>query len=501
MRLKVPQQPPKARIKNFFEVALGFSKEQAEKEASRCLQCKDPACVKGCPVEIDIPAFIKLIKQGKRKQALEKIKEKNNLPAVCGRVCPQEDQCEAACVLNKKKIPINPVRNIKAFEGKNKISNGVNIGALERYAADYEIVQSSKFKVQSKGVKSKSAKVAVVGSGPAGLTCAADLAKMGYQVSLFESLHIPGGVLVYGIPEFRLPKQIVKNEVEYIKSLGVDLKTDFLIGSIYSLDDLSKEGFKAIFIGVGAGLPQFLGIPGENLNRVYSANEFLTRVNLMKAYKFPEYATPINIGKKVAVIGGGNVALDCARVSLRMGREVILVYRRTEKEMPGRIEEIENAKEESVIFQFLTQPIKILGDEKGFVKGLECIKMILGEPDESGRRRPVPVKDSNFILGVDPVRNSQPDKKTNISNGVDTVIVAIGQSPNPLLAKVTSGLKTHKNGTIAVDKNFMTSLQGVFAGGDIITGADTVIAAMGAGKKAAVEIDKYIKKLASQVTS
>jgi glutamate synthase (NADPH/NADH) small chain len=473
MREKIPQQPPKERIKNFFEVALGFSREQAEKEAGRCIQCKNPACVKGCPVEIDIPAFIKLIKEGKRKQALEKIKQKNNLPAVCGRVCPQEDQCEAACVLNKKKIPIN-------------------IGALERYAADYELVRSSQFGVRSKGVKSKSAKVAVVGSGPAGLICAADLAKMGYQASLFESLHIPGGVLVYGIPEFRLPKQIVKNEVEYIKSLGVDLKTDFLIGNTYSLDELLKDGFKAIFIGVGAGLPQFLGIPGENLNRVYSANEFLTRVNLMKAYKFPEYATPINIGKKVAVIGGGNVALDCARVSLRLEREVRLVYRRTEKEMPGRIEEIENAKEEGVIFQFLTQPIKIMGDEprpssksssasnegrgeKGFVKGLECIKMILGEPDESGRRRPVPVKDSNFILDV------------------DTVIVAIGQSPNPLLAKVTSNLKTNKDGTIAVDENFMTSIPGVFAGGDIISGADTVISAMGAGKKAARSIHQYIR--------
>jgi glutamate synthase (NADPH/NADH) small chain len=453
MRQKVPRQSPKERIKNFFEVALGFSQEQAEKEASRCLQCKNPVCVKGCPVEIDIPAFIKLIKEGKRKGALEKIKEKNNLPAVCGRVCPQEDQCEAVCVLNKKKMPIN-------------------IGALERYAADYELVRSSEFGVRSKRLR---AKVAVVGSGPAGLTCAADLAKMGYQATLFESLHIPGGVLVYGIPEFRLPKKIVQAEVEYISSLGVDIKTDALIGNTYTIEELFKEGFKAIFIAVGAGLPQFLGIAGENLNRVYSANEFLTRVNLMKAYKFPEHSTPINIGKKVAVIGGGNVALDCARVALRLGREAWLVYRRTEKEMPGRIEEIENAKEEGVIFQFLTQPVKILGDEKGFVKGLECIKMILGEPDESGRRRPIPVKDSNFILDA------------------DTVIVAIGQSPNPLLAKVTADLKTNKNGTIIVDENFMTSIPGIFAGGDIITGADTVISAMGAGKKAARSIDKYIR--------
>ncbi len=455
MRQKVSQQPVKERIKNFFEVALGFSKREAEAEAKRCLQCKNPPCVKGCPVEIDIPAFIKLIKEGKRKEALEKIKEKNNLPAVCGRVCPQEDQCEVACVLNKKKMPIN-------------------IGVLERYAADYEISHQV---TRSPGhqVNAKNIKIAVVGSGPAGLTCAADLVKMGYQVMLFESLHLPGGVLVYGIPEFRLPKQIVHNEVEYIKSLGVELKTDALIGNTYAIEDLFQDGFKAIFIAVGAGLPQFLGIPGENLDRVYSANEFLTRVNLMKAYKFPEYATPINIGKKVAVIGGGNVALDCARVGLRLGREVTLAYRRTEKEMPGRIEEVENALAEGIVFKLLTQPVKILGDEKGFVKGLECIKMELGEPDESGRRRPIPVKDSNFILDV------------------DTVIVAIGQSPNPLLPKVTPNLKTNEDGTIAVDKNFMTSIPGVFAGGDIITGADTVISAMGAGKKAAVEIDKYIK--------
>jgi glutamate synthase (NADPH/NADH) small chain len=298
---------------------------------------------------------------------------------------------------------------------------------------------------------------------------------MGYQVSLFESLHIPGGVLSYGIPEFRLPKKIVQNEVEYIQSLGVDIKTDVLIGNTFSLKDLFRDGFKAVFVAVGAGLPQFLGIPGENLNRVYSANEFLTRANLMKAYKFPEFTTPINIGKKVAVIGGGNVALDCARVALRLGKEVTLVYRRSETEMPARIEEVLNAKDEGIIFKLLTQPVKIIGDEKGLVKGLECIKMELGEPDASGRRRPIPVKDSNFIIDV------------------DTVIVAIGQSPNPLLPRVTPGLKTNPDGTIAVDKNFMTSMPGVFAGGDIITGADTVISAMGAGKKAAQAIDEYIK--------
>jgi len=483
MRNKVPQQSPQERIKNFFEVALGFSEKEAGEEAKRCLQCKEPLCIKGCPVEIDIPAFIKLIKEGKRKEALEKIKEKNNLPAVCGRVCPQEDQCEAVCVLNKKRIPIN-------------------IGALERFAADYELVVSRESGVGRKMLQTPclscrqansklQTKVAVVGSGPAGLTCAADLAKMGYRVSLFESLHIPGGVLSYGIPEFRLPKKIVQNEVEYIKSLGVDIKTDMLIGNTLSLKDLFRDGFKAVFVAVGAGLPQFLGIPGENLNRVYSANEFLTRVNLMKAYKFPESATPINIGKKVAVIGGGNVALDCARIALRLGKEVTLVYRRTEKEMPARIEEVRNALDESIIFKLLTQPVKIIGDEphpspiynsalnegrgeKGLVKGLECIKMELGEPDASGRRRPIPVKDSNFIIDV------------------DTVIVAIGQSPNPLLPKVTPGLKTNQDGTIIVDKNFMTSMPGVFAGGDIITGADTVISAMGAGKKAAHSISNYI---------
>ena len=476
MRQKVKQQLISERIKNFFEVALGFSEKEAGEEAKRCLQCKEPLCIKGCPVEIDIPAFIKLIKEGKRKEALQKIKEKNNLPAVCGRVCPQEDQCETVCVLSKKKIPIN-------------------IGALERFAADFELAHSSELIAHSKNLRAKSqelrAKVAVVGSGPAGLTCAADLAKMGYQVTLFESLHIAGGVLSYGIPEFRLPKKIVQNEVEYIKSLGVDIKTDVLIGNTFSLKDLFRDGFKAVFVAVGAGLPQFLGIPGENLNRVYSANEFLTRVNLMKAYKFPESATPINIGKKVAVIGGGNVALDCARIALRLDKEVTLVYRRSEKEMPARIEEVRNALDEGIIFKLLTQPVKIIGDEprpsfnaelymdegrgeKGLVKGLECIKMELGEPDDSGRRRPMPIKGSNFIIDV------------------DTVIVAIGQSPNPLLPKVTPGLKTNPDGTILVDKNFMASIPGVFAGGDIITGADTVISAMGAGKKAAHSISNYI---------
>ncbi|EFK96078.1 oxidoreductase Fe-S binding subunit [sediment metagenome] len=460
MRQRIPQQPAKERIKNFQEVALGFSKEEAEKEATRCLQCNNSPCIAGCPVEIDIPAFIKLLKAGKRKEALEKIKEKNNLPAICGRVCPQEDQCEAACILNKKGIPIN-------------------IGALERYAADYELshapgVTPQKSKTPDMKLVAKGIKVAVVGSGPAGLTCAADLAKMGYQVALFESLHLPGGVLIYGIPEFRLPKKIVHDEVEYIKNLGVNLEINTLIGNTYSLEDLFRDGYKSIFIGVGAGLPQFLGIPGENLDCVYSANEFLTRINLMKAYKFPDFITPVNIGKKVAVIGGGNVALDCARVALRLGKDVTLVYRRTENEMPARREEIENARDEGIPFKILTQPVKIIGDEKGFVKGLECIKMELGEPDASGRRRPVPVKDSNFIQDT------------------DTVIIAIGQDPNPLLPKATPGLKTNSDGTIVVNEDFMTSIPGVFAGGDITSGAATVISAMGAGKRAARAINKYI---------
>jgi glutamate synthase (NADPH/NADH) small chain len=402
-------------------------------------------------VNIDIPAFIRLIKEGKQKEALAKIKERNNLPAVCGRVCPQEDQCEAACVLSSKKIPIN-------------------IGGLERFASDYELNNSPEvIKPVAKNIK-----VAVVGSGPAGLTCAADLVKLGCKVTLFESLHIPGGVLVYGIPEFRMPKKIVTNEIEYIKKLGVSLDTDTLIGNTLTLDDLFKDGFKAIFIAAGAGLPQFLNIEGENLPGVYSANEFLTRINLMKAHEFPKYATPVNLGEKVAVIGGGNVALDCSRVALRLGKSVTLIYRRTENEMPGRFEEIQNAKEEGVNFKFLTQPVKIIPGKDGRVKEIECLRMELGEPDASGRRRPLSVKNSNFIIEA------------------DTVIVAIGQNPNPLLSKVTKGLETNPDGTININADFMTSIPGVFAGGDITSGADTVISAMGAGKKAALAISKYI---------
>jgi glutamate synthase (NADPH/NADH) small chain len=461
MRHKVKTQDSGVRIKNFFEVSLGLDEKSAEKEAARCLQCRDKPCVKGCPVEIDIPSFIKLLKEGMPKEALEKIKEKNFLPAICGRVCPQEDQCEAMCVLNKKKIPIN-------------------IGALERYAAERGAVIGERLAVSASNRKPQTEnhiKVAVVGSGPAGLTCAAELAILGYNVTLFESLHVPGGVLSYGIPEFRLPKKIVHDEVAYIRSLGVQIRTNVLVGRTFTFDDLFGDGYKAIFIASGAGLPNFLGMEGENAGGVYSANEFLTRVNLMKAYEFPRSVTPIKVGKNVVVIGGGNVALDSARCARRLGADVWLVYRRTESEMPARREEIENAKEEGIQFIFLTLPKKIILDENGSIKALEALKMELGAPDVSGRPRPIVIKGSEFIIGT------------------DTVVVAIGQSPNPLLAKNTAGLEVTERGTIKVDKHYGTSIKGVFAGGDIITGADTVISAMGAGKKAAHEIDKYLKHI------
>ncbi len=454
MRNKVNTRKAGQRIKDFFEVALGFDKESAIKEASRCLQCKDKPCVKGCPVEIDIPLFIKLIKEGKAKEALDKIKEKNFLPAVCGRVCPQEDQCEEVCVLNKKKMPIN-------------------IGALERYAAD---AGKSSSENEPAMQNKKDIKVAVIGSGPAGLTAAAELAKLGYLVTLFESLHLPGGVLSYGIPEFRLPKDIVRQEVEYILNLGVEIKTNVLIGRTLTLQDLFSKGYKAIFIATGAGLPNFLGIEGENAGGVYSANEFLTRINLMRAYDFPKTATPIKVGKTVVVIGGGNVAFDSARCARRLGAQVKILYRRTESEMPARREEVENAKEEGIQFMLLCAPKKILVDKNGYCRGIEVVRMELGGADSSGRPRPIPVKGSEFSIEA------------------DTVVVAIGQSPNPLLPKNTTGLKTSERGTIVVDEHFMTSLKGVFAGGDIITGADTVISAMGAGKKAAFEIDNYLSK-------
>lgn len=456
-RQEVKQQIPQERIKNFFEVSLGLSPEQAKIEAQRCLECKNPKCVPGCPVEIDIPAFIKLIKEGKIKESLAKIKEKNNLPAICGRVCPQEEQCEQVCILSNKKIP-------------------VNIGALERFASDFGQDQNRQQNPQNK----QALKVAVVGSGPAGLTAAADLAKMGYSVMLFESLHLAGGVLSYGIPEFRLPKKILHDEIEYIKSLGVDLQTNVLVGRTLTLEDLFNQGFKAIFLGVGAGLPQFLNIPGENSPGVYSANEFLTRINLMKAYKFPEAATPIEIGDKVVVVGAGNVAFDCTRCAIRLGKDVTLVYRRSEAEMPAREDEIENAQAEGLKFQLLTQPVEIILNNKGRPSALKCIKMRLGEPDASGRRSPVEIPNSQFEILV------------------DTIVVAIGQKPNPLIYKSSPNLKTSPKGTVLVDENYMTSIPGVFAGGDITTGAATVISAMGAGKKAARAMDKYIKSKIGQ---
>jgi len=455
-RVPMPKQDPKLRIQNFDEVALGYTKEQAKEEASRCLGCKTSPCVSGCPVEIDIPSFINLIQQGNFMGAIHKIKEKNSLPAVCGRVCPQEDQCEASCVWSKRSQPIA-------------------IGRLERFVADYEFKQGN---VRIPRLpKSTGKKVAVVGAGPAGLTAASELAKMGHKVTVFESLHTPGGVLVYGIPEFRLPKWIVQRECDYIKKLGVEIQTSFVVGKASTIDDFFKKGYDAVFIGTGAGLPYFLRIPGENLKGVYSANEFLTRVNLMKAYLFPEYYTPIHLGRQIAVIGGGNVAMDSARTSLRLGAEAVyLIYRRAREQMPAREEEIENAFEEGVKPILLTNPIRILGDKRGWVKGIECIKMKLGEPDDSGRRRPIPVKGSEHIIKV------------------DMVIVAIGQGPNPLLTSTTPDLKTTEKGNIMADEETgKTSKKGVFAGGDIVTGAATVILAMGAGKKAARAIDQYLK--------
>lgn len=443
------------RIHNFYEVALGYNEEQAVAEAERCLQCPKPQCVKGCPVDIDIPAFIKEIKEGNFLAASAKLKEKNSLPAICGRVCPQENQCQQFCVLGKMGDPIS-------------------IGRLERFAADYELLKG--VTVPPKQESSVKGRVAVVGSGPAGLTAAADLAKLGYDVVMFESLHSAGGVLMYGIPEFRMPKKIVQAEVDYIKKLGVELKTNYTIGRIFTIDELFASGFDAIFVGSGAGLPRFMRIPGENFGGVYSANEFLIRVNLMKAYLFPEYDTPIRIGKKVAVIGGGNVAMDSARSALRLGaEEVYIVYRRSKEELPARAEEVENAEEEGIVFRFLTNPVKFLGDESGWVKAIECIKMELGEPDASGRRRPIPIEGSEFIMDV------------------DTAVIAIGQTPNPLIQRTTEGLETTKWGTIVVqEETGETTKKGVYAGGDVVSGAATVISAMGAGKRAARSIHQYL---------
>jgi len=454
-RQHMAEQEPSERIRNFNEVPFGYTPEQAKKEAERCLQCKNAPCRDGCPVEVDIPAFIELIKKGDFSGAARKLKETNSLPAICGRVCPQEDQCEKVCVLGKKGEP-------------------VAIGTLERFAADWELKHHPGSPSPS---SSRGARVAVIGAGPAGLTCAADLARMGYRVTIFEALHQPGGVLTYGIPEFRLPKEIVKREVENVRKMGVELKEDQVVGCTISPEELFRDGFRAIFIGTGAGLPRFMKIPGENLNGVYSANEYLTRVNLMKAYLFPQYDTPVIRGKKVFVIGGGNVAMDSARTALRLGaKEVRIIYRRTRKEAPARREEIHHAEEEGVVFKFLTLPVRYRGDEKGWITGMECLKMKLGEPDESGRRRPIPIEGSEFSIEC------------------DLVVVAIGNDPNPLLPRAVPGLKMGRKGTIEIDPaTGQTSMKGIFAGGDIATGAATVIEAMGAGKAAARGINIYLK--------
>ncbi|SHE67568.1 sulfide dehydrogenase (flavoprotein) subunit SudA [Caldanaerobius fijiensis DSM 17918] len=453
-KVPMPEQDPDIRNKNFKEVALGYDEKMAIEEAERCIQCKNQPCVNGCPVHVQIPQFIKLITQGDFEGAYQKIKETNSLPAICGRVCPQESQCESLCTRGKKGEP-------------------VAIGRLERFVADWHMKNGvDEIDLPAKNGK----KVAIIGSGPAGLTCAGDLAKLGYEVTVFEALHTPGGVLMYGIPEFRLPKEIVQREIDSLKRMGVKIETNMVIGKILTIDDLFDMGYEAVFIGTGAGLPKFMGIPGENLNGVYSANEFLTRINLMKAYDFPNHPTPVKVGKKVAVVGGGNVAMDAARSAKRMGaEEVYIVYRRSEEEMPARLEEIYHAKEEGIIFKLLTNPVRIIGDENGYVKGIECVKMALGEPDESGRRRPIPEKGSEHVIDV------------------ETVIIAIGQSPNPLITSTTEGLDKQKWGGIIVNEETMeTSRKGVYAGGDAVTGAATVILAMGAGKKAAAAIHEYL---------
>lgn len=456
VRIPVREQDPKVRATNFDEVCLGYNEEEAVKEASRCLTCKNPQCVKGCPVSINIPGFISEVKEGNFENAAKEIAKYSALPAVCGRVCPQEKQCEGKCVLGIK-------------------GEAVAIGKLERFTADWAAANN----VDLSATEPKNGiKVAVIGSGPSGLTCAGDLAKKGYDVTIFEALHKAGGVLEYGIPEFRLPKEkVVKNEVENIKKLGVKIETNVIIGRTITIDELfEQEDFKAVFIGSGAGLPRFMGIPGENANGVLSANEFLTRVNLMKA-ALDDYDTPVKIGKKVAIVGGGNVAMDAARTALRLGSESHIVYRRGQEELPARAEEVHHAMEEGVIFDVLTNPTEILVDENGWVKGMKCVKMELGEPDESGRRKPVEVPGSEFVMDV------------------DTVIMSLGTSPNPLISSTTEGLEINKRRCIvAEEETGLTTKEGVYAGGDAVTGAATVILAMGAGKKAAAAIDEYLQK-------
>lgn len=455
-RQKMPEQKPEDRIKNFNEVPFGFTPETAIIEAKRCIQCKKPTCVEGCPVNINIPGFIKEISEGNFKKAISVIKETNSLPAVCGRVCPQETQCEELCVLAKKFEP-------------------VAIGSLERFAADHERTVDMLPANESK--PSNGVQVAIIGSGPAGLTVAGELRNRGYDITIFEALHSPGGVLVYGIPEFRLPKDIVHYEIQALKKIGVNIIVNRVVGMSETVDDLFDQGFKAVFIGSGAGLPLFLDIPGENLTGVYTANEYLTRANLMKSYKFPEYDTPIIRGKNVAVFGGGNVAMDSARTAQRLGAEnVYIIYRRSMNELPARAEEVHHAEEEGIIFNILSNPTRFLGDDKGRLKAVECLRMELGEPDSSGRRRPVPVNGSEFLVDI------------------DLAIIAIGNAPNPIVQKTTAGLETTKWGTIIVDENTMkTTKRGVFAGGDIVSGAATVIMAMGAGRIAAQSIDEYLQ--------
>ena len=454
-KVPVREQDPKARATNFDEVCLGYNKDEAMEEAQRCLDCKKAKCMEGCPVQIHIPNFIKAVKEGDFAEAYRVISESSSLPAICGRVCPQESQCEGRCIRGIKGEP-------------------VSIGKLERFVADWAREQGMKPEAPA---EKNGKKVAVIGSGPAGLTCAGDLAKLGYDVTIFEALHKAGGVLVYGIPEFRLPKErIVAREIAEVEKLGVEIETDVIVGRTVTIDSLlDKEGYAAVFIGSGAGLPRFMGIPGENLNGVVSANEFLTRANLMHAYD-RDYDTPIYVGKRVVVVGGGNVAMDAVRTAKRLGAEATIVYRRSEKELPARAEEVHHAKEEGICFRMLTNPTEVLGDERGWVTGIRCVEMELGEPDESGRRSPVVKAGSEFGIAC------------------DVVIMALGTSPNPLLAATTAGLETNRRGCITADEHGATSREGVFAGGDAVTGAATVILAMGAGRMAAKAIDEYIRK-------
>lgn len=456
-RVPMSEQEAKERAHNFEEVALGYDYEEAVSEAERCLQCKTMPCVAGCPVGVRIPEFIRALREQNPEESARLLYDKNNLPAICGRVCPQETQCEEVCVVGKKGTPIA-------------------IGRLERFVADWRLSRGSELPPTPKPTGKK---VAIVGSGPSGLTAAADLARAGHGVTVFESLHAAGGVLMYGIPPFRLPDSVIESEVDYVRKLGVDIRLNNVIGKLFTVDELLDTEYDAVFLGTGAGLPAFMKIPGENLNGVYSANEFLSRVVLMKAYKFPEFATPVKIGQRVAVVGAGNVAMDSARCALRLGaKEVYIVYRRSAAEVPARAEEVEHAKQEGVVFKLLTAPVRYMGDERGWVKAMECIEMDLGEPDASGRRRPVPKSGSEYTMDI------------------DIVVVAIGTTPNPLIAQTTGGLETTKWGTVVTDEsNGRTKKARVWAGGDVVTGSATVISAMGAGKRAAADINEYLKDL------